>query len=155
MKASTKHSSHRGTQLKTLTAALMLAGMCAAPAAYAGFTYHTVQAASTDTGSKERYYSYYVPSTYVAGTAAPLYVVLHGCRITDRAMTDNVGMETFAERDKAIVLYPFQNNDASSNDNDGRNPNCWGYWFDANIHRGGGEAVDIKRMIDEAYHVTG
>src|SRR5688572_4787298 len=89
----------RRPQLKALTAALLLTGVFATPA-YAGFTYHTIQAASTATGSKERYYSYYVPSTYVAGTAAPLYVVLHGCRITDRAMTDNVGMETFAERDK-------------------------------------------------------
>ncbi|MBS0307991.1 MAG: PHB depolymerase family esterase, partial [Proteobacteria bacterium] len=48
----------------------------------------------------------------------------------------------------AIVLYPFQNNDASSNDNDGRNPNCWGYWFDANLHRDQGEPGDIKRMVD-------
>jgi poly(3-hydroxybutyrate) depolymerase len=133
------------TLLNLFMATLMLAGLLTP--AYAGFTYHQVQAAS-GTDSKERYFSYYVPSTYVAGTAAPLWVVLHGCRITDRAMTDKLGMETYAERDKAIILYPFQNNDASSNDNDGRNPNCWGYWLGANIHRNQGEPLDIKRMVD-------
>jgi poly(3-hydroxybutyrate) depolymerase len=131
--------------LKGFFAALLLIGL--AVPAYAGFTYHITQAAS-GTDSKDRYFSYYVPSTYVAGTPAPLWVVLHGCRISDRAMTDKVGMETYAERDKAIILYPFQNNDASSNDNDGRNPNCWGYWLGANIHRNQGEPLDIKRMVD-------
>lgn len=133
--------------LKGAAAALFIAGMFASSAQAAGFTHHVVQTAS-GTGSKDRHFSYYVPNSYVAGTAAPLWVVLHGCRQTERTMTDLAGMESFAERDKAIVLYPFQNNDASSNDNDGRNPNCWGYWFDANIHRDAGEVHDIKRMVD-------
>jgi poly(hydroxyalkanoate) depolymerase family esterase len=145
-------------------AAVVLGSLVAAQA-HAGFTYHVTQAASSASGSKDRYFSYYVPSTYVAGRSAPLYVVLHGCRIDDRAMTDNLGMETFAERDGAIILYPFQNNDASANDNDGRNPNCWGYWLSANIHRDQGEPGDIKRMVDnmksrftidnDRVHVTG
>ncbi len=132
--------------LGSVTAAIVLLapGMAAQAA---GFTYHKVQAAS-GTDSKERNFSYYVPPNYVAGKAAPLYVVLHGCRITDRTMTDMVGMEQFADRDGAIILYPFQNNDASSNDNDGRNPNCWGYWLAANIRRNQGEPGDIKRMVD-------
>jgi poly(3-hydroxybutyrate) depolymerase len=134
--------------LKFLAAFLVaIAGMIATPA-FAGFTYHIVQAASSAAGSKERNFDYYVPSNYVSGTAAPLYVVLHGCRITDRTMTDLAGFEQFGERDHAIILYPFQNNDASSNDNDGRNPNCWGYWIDGNIHRDAGEVGDIKRMVD-------
>ncbi len=133
--------------LCNIVAALLLIAASAAPA-FAGFTYHIVQPASSAAGSKERNFSYYVPSNYVAGTPAPLYVVLHGCRINDRAMTDLAGFETFAERDRAIVLYPFQNNDASSNDNDGRNANCWGFWMDGNIHRDAGEVGDIKRMVD-------
>jgi len=112
-----------------------------------GFTYHMVQAAS-GTGSAQRNFDYYVPTNYVPGTPSPLYVVLHGCRITDRTMTDLVGFQQYAERDRAIILYPFQNNDASSNDNDGRNPNCWGYWMSGNVHRGAGEVGDIKRMVD-------
>lgn len=135
-----------GLLLKLLFA-LLLGSALLAPA-YAGFTYHIVQPASSAAGSKERYFSYYIPSNYAAGTASPLYVVLHGCRITDRTMTDLAGMEVFAERDRAIVLYPFQNNDASSNDNDGRNPNCWGFWMDGNIRRDAGEVGDIKRMVD-------
>ncbi|MBI1890355.1 MAG: PHB depolymerase family esterase [Burkholderiales bacterium] len=136
-----------GVMKRLLAAVFLLAGLISSPA-FAGFTYHVVQAASSASGSKERYFSYYVPSNYVAGTNSPLYVVLHGCRINDRAMTDLAGFETYAERDRAIVLYPFQNNDASSNDNDGRNPNCWGFWMDGNIHRGAGEVGDIKRMVD-------
>lgn len=132
--------------IKISSAFFLLTGLFAAPA-FAGFTYHKVQAAS-GTGSKERNFDYYIPSTYVAGTAAPLWVVLHGCRQTDRTMTDLGGFEPLAEANKAIVLYPFQNNDASANDNDGRNPNCWGYWFDAQIHRDQGEPGDIKRMVD-------
>lgn len=140
------HKMPSGVLSKFFSAALFLVGLSAAPA-YAGFTYHLVQAAS-GTGSAERNFDVYVPSNYVAGTASPMYVVLHGCRITDRTMTDLGGMEQFAERDRAIILYPFQNNDASSNDNDGRNPNCWGYWMSGNVHRGAGEVGDIKRMVD-------
>jgi poly(3-hydroxybutyrate) depolymerase len=136
-----------GRLLKFVAAVTVLAGINVTPA-FAGFTYHIVQAASSASGSAERNFDYYVPSTYVSGTAAPLYVVLHGCRITDRTMTDLAGFEQFGERDHAIILYPFQNNDASSNDNDGRNPNCWGYWMSGNIHRDAGEVGDIKRMVD-------
>jgi poly(3-hydroxybutyrate) depolymerase len=139
-----------GAQIKRFMVAsiLLLAGFATGIASAAGFTYHKVQAASSAAGSKERNFSYYVPTSYVAGSASRLWVVLHGCRQTDRTMTDLIGIESLAERDKAIILYPFQNNDASANDNDGRNPNCWGYWFDAQIHRDAGEPGDIKRMVD-------
>lgn len=138
----------RGRFLKNFSKFLVVLGTLIATQAHAGFTYHIVQAASSASGSKERYFSYYVPSTYVSGSSSPLWVVLHGCRQNDRAMTDLIGMENYAESSRAIILYPFQNNDASSNDNDGRNPNCWGYWLSANIHRDQGEPGDIKRMID-------
>lgn len=139
----------RGKHFKAFAAAVFfLSGLFAAQAYAAGFTYHNVQAASGASGSAQRNFDYYVPATYAAGTPAPLWVVLHGCRQTSRTMTDLSGFETLAETNGAIVLYPFQNNDASSNDNDGRNPNCWGYWFDAHIHRDAGEPGDIKRMVD-------
>jgi poly(3-hydroxybutyrate) depolymerase len=127
--------------------AMLIMGLVTGSAIASGFTYHIVQAAS-GTGSQERNFDYYIPTGYVSSTAAPLWVVLHGCRQTDRTMTDLSGFETLAEQNNAIVLYPFQNNDASSNDNDGRNPNCWGYWFDADLHRDQGEPGDIKRMVD-------
>jgi poly(3-hydroxybutyrate) depolymerase len=137
----------QGRILSKFLAVMLLTGISWTAPAFAGFTYHVVQAAS-GTGSAERNFDYYIPSNYVAGTPSPMYVVLHGCRITDRTMTDLVGMEQYAERDRAIILYPFQNNDASANDNDGRNPNCWGYWMSGNVHRGAGEVGDIKRMVD-------
>src|SRR5690242_2415069 len=84
---------------------LLLTALVAGVANAAGFTYHRVQAASAAAGSKERNFSYYIPSSYVAGTSSRLWVVLHGCRQTERTMTDLIGMESLAERDKAIILY--------------------------------------------------
>jgi len=127
---------------------LLFTALVANVANAAGFTYHMVQAPSGAMASAERNFSYYIPTTYTAGTPSRLWVVIHGCRQTDRTMTDLVGMESLAERDNAIILYPFENNDASTNDNDGRYPNCWGFWKDPQIHRDAGEAGDVKRMVD-------
>ena len=93
------------TLLASIAAAAVLSVPSSAAHAATGFTVHQVQAAS-GTGSKERNYSYYVPTSYVSGKPAPLYVVLHGCRQTERTMTDLAGMETYADRDGAIICGP-------------------------------------------------
>jgi poly(3-hydroxybutyrate) depolymerase len=82
------------TRIKALTATLLLTALVATPA-FAGLTYHQILAAS-GTGSKQRNFDYYVPSSYVAGKAAPLWVALHDCRTTDSTMTDLLGTETHA-----------------------------------------------------------
>lgn len=109
---------------------------------------------STVTGSDNRYYSLYIPSGYNASIKMPLVVTLHGCRQSDLEMVNKGKMHLEAERENFIVFYPFMNNSTDptvggSNDDDGRNPNCWGYWLDAERVRGGGEVHDIKRMVDK------
>lgn len=104
------------------------------------------------TNSDNRLYSLYVPTSYQAGTKVPLVVNLHGCRQSDLAMVEKSRMHEVAEAEGFIVLYPFVNSGVDGtgpNDDDGRNPNCWGYWMAAERVRGQGEVHDIKRMVDK------
>lgn len=120
------------------------------------------------TNSDDRRYSLYIPTSYRAGTKVPLVVVLHGCRQSDLAMVDKSRMHTVAEAEGFIVLYPFVNTNGDGtgpNDDDGRNPNCWGYWMTTERARGRGEVHDIVRMVErvkqeysidaDRVHITG
>jgi poly(hydroxyalkanoate) depolymerase family esterase len=145
------------TMLAPLVGALFSAGLYSVPA-HAGFITGQMLAKGSASYSDNRRYGLYVPSGYVHGSPVPLVVVIHGCRINERAMMDGTGYEVPAERDKFIVLYPYigENDSDKTNDDGGRNPRCWGFWqptFDGSalndeIHRDKGEAGDVKRMID-------
>jgi poly(hydroxyalkanoate) depolymerase family esterase len=140
-----------------LVGALFAAGLYSTPA-HAGFITGQMLAKGTAAYSDNRRYGLYIPSGYVQGTPVPMVVVIHGCRINERAMMDGTGYEVPAERDKFIVLYPYigENDTDKTNDDGGRNPRCWGFWqptFDGSalndeIHRDKGEAGDVKRIID-------
>ncbi|MEC5160189.1 MULTISPECIES: extracellular catalytic domain type 1 short-chain-length polyhydroxyalkanoate depolymerase [unclassified Janthinobacterium] len=107
---------------------------------------------SAASNSDNRLYSLYVPSSYRAGARVPLVVSLHGCRQSDLAMLEKSRMHEVAEAEGFIVLYPFVNTNADGtgpNDDDLRNPNCWGYWMARERQRGNGEVHDIKRMVDK------
>lgn len=107
---------------------------------------------ATVSGSDNRLYSLYVPTSYRPGTRVPLVVTLHGCRQSDLAMAEKARMDEVAEAEDFIVLYPFVNTGVDGtgpNDDDGRNPNCWGYWMANERVRGKGEVHDIKRMVDK------
>jgi poly(3-hydroxybutyrate) depolymerase len=123
---------------------------------------------SAAANSEDRRYSLYIPTGYQAGTKVPLVVVLHGCRQSDLAMVDKSRMHAVAEADGYIVLYPFMNTNSDGtgpNDDDGRNPNCWGYWIANERARGRGEVHDIVRMVErvkqdysidaDRVHITG
>ncbi|MGZ5801954.1 MAG: extracellular catalytic domain type 1 short-chain-length polyhydroxyalkanoate depolymerase [Burkholderiaceae bacterium] len=149
----------KGTMMMApLVAALFSAGLYSAPA-HAGFITGQMLPKGTASYSDNRRYGLYIPSTYAQGSAVPLVVVIHGCRINERAMMDGTGYEVPAERDKFIVLYPYigENDTDKTNDDGGRNPRCWGFWqptFDGEalndeIHRDKGEAGDIKRIVDK------
>ncbi len=107
---------------------------------------------ATVTNSDDRRYSIYVPTSYRPDTRIPLVVTLHGCRQSDLTMVDKSRMHEVAEAEGFIVLYPFVNTGVDGTgpgDDDGRNPNCWGYWMAAERVRGKGEVHDIKRMVDK------
>ncbi len=94
-------------------------------------------------GSKDRDYLIYLPRNFQAnGPLLPLVVVLHGCNQTHRDIMQATRFNALAEAENFIVVYPFITR------YDGiRNPNCWGFWIDAEIHQGQGEVADIAGII--------
>jgi poly(hydroxyalkanoate) depolymerase family esterase len=88
------------------------------------------------------YYKVYVPTSYKAGTAVPLMVMLHGCLQNPDDFAAGTRMNTLAEQKGFIVLYPKMNIFANSS-------MCWNWFLDYNQHRGAaGEADIIKGMVD-------
>lgn len=111
-------------------------------------------------GSKNREYIVHLPTGYDASRPRPLVMVLHGCKQTHRTIKNESGFDALADAEGFIVVYPFITR------YDGlRNENCWGFWFDQEIHAGAGEVQDLAGIIDEvaaAYavdpnriHITG
>lgn len=95
-------------------------------------------------GSRDRQYSVFLPEGYGAGEPLPLVVVLHGCNQTHRDIMNDTRFNDLAEAEKFIVVYPF----VTSYDSQ-RTTNCWGFWFDDEIHQGRGEVADIAGIITE------
>src|SRR6266496_3120421 len=96
-------------------------------------------------------FTVYVPSGLTAGSAAPLVVVLHGCRTTADQMATATQFDVLAERDRFIVLYPDVDGlDASSY---GR---CWrGIWAPDLEGRGVGDAgaiADMTHLVTRRWH---
>lgn len=88
------------------------------------------------------YYKVYVPSSYQAGTAVPMMVMLHGCLQDPNDFAAGTKMNALAEEKGFIVLYPEMNVYANSS-------MCWNWFLDYNQHRGAaGEADIIKGMVD-------
>lgn len=89
-----------------------------------------------------RLYTVYVPGGYTPGTAVPLVVMLHGCTQTARSFANATKMNSFAEAQTFIAMYPQQSLRA--------NPSrCWN-WFDpVSQVRGSGEPAEIIGMIDQ------
>lgn len=128
--------------------------------ASAGEVVDQVYKKKTFEGSKDRQYSVFLPEDQENGEALPLVVVLHGCNQTHRDIMNDTRFNDLAEDEKFIVVYPFITS------YDGlRYTNCWGYWFENEIHQGRGEVADIAGIITEvqnAYsiesnriHITG
>ncbi|MES2356105.1 MAG: PHB depolymerase family esterase [Pseudomonadota bacterium] len=102
--------------------------------------------------SDDRRYTLYLPSQYNGNTPVPLVIALHGCHQTERTVADDSRLEEVAEREGFIVAYPYiakSDNSGETNDEGGRNPRCWGFWFADEIHRGNGEVGDIARLVDQ------
>jgi poly(hydroxyalkanoate) depolymerase family esterase len=101
--------------------------------------------------SDDRRYALYVPSNYDGKKAVPLVVALHGCHQTERMVADKSRLDEVAEREGFIVAYPYiarSDRAGETNDEGGRNPRCWGFWFAEEIHRDRGEVGDIARLAD-------
>ena len=111
-------------------------------------------------GSRTRLYVVHVPRGKSNGSPRPLVVVLHGCQQDNRDIEQISGFNELADRYGFLVVYPFVTSYRGL-----RNRNCWGWWFDREIHAGAGEVEDLWQIIDEVkqsyavdskrIHVTG
>ena len=79
----------------------------------------------------------YVPDS--AGSNPPLMVMLHGCSQDADQFREETRMNSIADEEGFVVIYPDQYN--------ARNPaQCWNWFYDANTMRGYGEAAVIAGM---------
>jgi poly(hydroxyalkanoate) depolymerase family esterase len=126
-------------RLLTLALCWLLSG-----AASAGELRQKVLTAKSYSGSRDRHYQVFVPSTYTGQDAVPLVMILHGCRQTEANMINETRFKDLAERDNFIVVYPF----ITSYDGM-RATNCWGFFLDQHIHKGAGEVEDLHQIALE------
>ena len=116
--------------------------------------------ARTYPGSRTRRYLVHVPRGKAHGRPRPLVVVLHGCRQDNRDIEQISGFNELADRHGFLVVYPFVTSYRGL-----RNKNCWGWWFEREIHAGAGEVEDLWQIVEEVketyaidprrIHVTG
>jgi poly(hydroxyalkanoate) depolymerase family esterase len=86
-----------------------------------------------------RRFRLYVPGSWNRSAAAPLLVLVHGCRQTPEEFARGTRIEAAAERAGLLVLMPDQKDSA--------NPyRCWN-WFDRRTAAGKGEAAIVAAMI--------
>lgn len=74
----------------------------------------------------------------------PLVLVLHGCRQNNRDIESITDFNRLADRHGFIVAYPFITSYRGI-----RFENCWGWWFDREIHAGAGEVEDLWQIVED------
>lgn len=109
----------------------------------------TTSSGSFTNAAGTRAYRKYVPSTYRAGTAVPLVVVLHGCSQSAEVMRQLTQFDQLAETENFIAVFPEQSQA-------GNRLGCWNFFTDANMHRGSGEPsliAGITAQVQKTYSV--
>ncbi len=86
-----------------------------------------------------RPYWLHLPAKHTVSEQLPLIVMLHGCRQDANSFAAGTRMNTLADRERFLVLYPEQRRLA--------NPHrCWN-WFDPSSQNGSGEAAIVAQMV--------
>ncbi len=104
---------------------------------------HTFQAREYP-GSRTRHYRLHVPGGEAISRSRPLVIVLHGCQQTQDDIEQITGFNQLADQNDFIVAYPFVTSYRGL-----RSKNCWGWWFDREIHAGAGEVEDLWQIVEE------
>ena len=95
-------------------------------------------------------YKLYVPSEYQSDKETPLMVMLHGCEQDPDDFAAGTNMNTLAEKENFLVLYPDMNHLFNPSNPAGYNPfGCWNWFLDKNQHRGEGHPKLIYEIINE------
>jgi poly(hydroxyalkanoate) depolymerase family esterase len=110
----------------------LLAAFFAAPVAASSFT--------SKTSSGGRAYWLFVPTSYSAGNAAPLVVMLHGCTQNGDGFATSTGMNVVAEEKGFLVAYPVQPSSANAS-------SCWNWFLPAHQARGAGEPASLAGVV--------
>ncbi len=100
--------------------------------------------AKSYSGSKARDYSVYVPASYNPANPVPMIMALHGCAMDNQGVADAYNFDRIADENNVIIVFPF----ITTYDGQ-RSENCWGYWFDNEIHEGAGEVEDLRSLAME------
>lgn len=95
-------------------------------------------------GSRMRRYRVHLPRGSANSQPRPLVVVLHGCRQDHLDIENITGFNQLSDRHDFLVAYPFVTSYRGL-----RNKNCWGWWFEREIHAGAGEVEDLWQIIEE------
>ena len=95
-------------------------------------------------GSRMRRYRIHVPPNADQQSPLPLVMVLHGCRQENEDIEHISNFNEVADENGFIVAYPFVTSYRGF-----RIINCWGWWFEREIHRGAGEVEDLWQIIEE------
>ena len=95
-------------------------------------------------GSRTRHYLVHSPQASRTARPRPLVIVLHGCRQDHRDIEKITGFNDLADRHGFLVAYPFITSYRGL-----RNRNCWGWWFEREIHAGAGEVEDLWQIVEE------
>src|SRR3954447_18336454 len=97
----------------------------------------------TSNGTEYRYLLY-TPSSYRAGRAAPLVVMVHGCQTTAEQHMKSTLYNRVAEREGAVVLYADV--DALGRATPGPGANCWKFPYSPAYFRDNSDAAAIADM---------
>lgn len=95
---------------------------------------------TSKTTSSGRAYWLFVPTSYSAGNAAALVVMLHGCTQNGDGFATSTGMNTIAEEKGFLVAYPVQPSSANSSQ-------CWNWFLTAHQARGAGEPASLAGVV--------
>src|SRR5688500_14016997 len=89
-----------------------------------------------------RPYKLYIPTSYAAGKALPLVVMLHGCTQNPDDFAAGTRMNAVGEERNCFVLYPAQTKSANPSQ-------CWNWFKRAHQRRDKGEPAIIAGMTLE------
>lgn len=104
------------------------------------------QEAWYDDASGARPYAVYVPPDLAS--AAPLLVMLHGCRQDPADLAAGTGVNALADRYGFVVVYPQQTVQHNSR-------RCWNWFRPGDQARGSGEPAVISAIVDRIATATG
>lgn len=87
-------------------------------------------------------YKVYIPSSYQNGTQVPMVVMLHGCTQDPDQFAAGTKMNTIAERENFIVVYPDQPSTENQN-------KCWRWFLSGHQSRGYGDPAHIAGITQK------